>query len=292
MQSKQKTLRRYWKTALEIVTFAQAIYIIGPWAVTALALIYFNLSSFQVSSWILQALQNLFWIFILLFFLALVLGNTMRRSRLTVESYEKTLSDRFQSMYKTISEAESRLGSRMDKLYDYIAQIMPKVDKDLALKTAWGIAEEVKEDLLKSDSCSKFLKECIFSARLLQKDNQIGWMKQEIDGYKRLTETPEYRYCEVYTANGTLYDRKIPLQESLSEVESYQHIVIEKFVEHNVITIPSSEARRIVDTVRGLTLKFLDEIIEEYAASFTFRDSDTGDIWDRLGRVRKASKNP
>mgnify|MGYP001134821787 CR=1 FL=1 len=90
-------------------------------------------------------------------------------------------------------------------------------------------------------------------------------MRKEIEGYKTLSETPDYRYCEVYDVEGFLHDRKMPLQEPLSEIESYQHALISRSFDKRIVTIGGSEPRRIIDAVRSMALGFLDSILEPKA---------------------------
>jgi len=73
----------------------------------------------------------------------------------------------------------------------------------------------------------------------LGKENEIRWMRQEVEGYKTLRELPEYRYCEVYDEAGVLHDRKMPVQEPLSEIESYEHVLYARsFGQDRQINIP------------------------------------------------------
>ena len=268
MRSGTGTLRKMWKATKEILQLVPAIYILASTVSAGAIWLFINLTKVEIPSWFLQSLQTLFWFLAALLLVTLLSGMALRRSSIMLIKLEKRLDDQLQSVYKSILETETRLNSDIDELYDYIGRVTPKVDKQFAFDTATSLARNIKEDLLKADySCSKALRRCIFIGTLVSKEDQIEWIRKEIEGYKTLSETPDYRYCEVYDIEGILHDRKMPLQESLSDIESYQHALMSRTFDKTIVTIGASEPRRIIDTVRGMALDFLDSILEpnEYA---------------------------
>jgi len=263
MQSRKERFGRAWETIGEILKLVPGIYLLASTVFTGLIWLFVNLSKIEVSGWLFQILQTLFWFLAALLLITMLFEITIRRSNILLNNVEGRVNDQLQSVYNNMQEMESRLSFLIEGLYSYVGHIKPKFEEEFDLDTATSLVESTKEDLLKADySCSKALRRCIFIGTLIGKENDLRWMRQEVEGYKTLSELPKYRYCEVYDEAGILYDRKMPIPEPLSEIESYEHVLYMRSFEKGTVAVPSKEFRRIIDTVRQRALDFLNGITE------------------------------